>query len=62
VSERFGLHLQVNFSINVGCVEGDMSQPGADRVIGLIYVASIGKKPSRIEGESIQDNITAEKT
>jgi hypothetical protein len=32
VRRRFGFHLQIYFSIDIGRIDGDMSKPGADRV------------------------------
>jgi hypothetical protein len=40
MGKDFGLTLQIDFGVDVGCVNGDTSEPGAD---GVDMVVSLGE-------------------
>jgi hypothetical protein len=35
--KRFGLHLQIDFGVDIGGVEGDVAEPCADRLAGVYW-------------------------
>src|SRR5712691_6941142 len=50
--EGLGLHLQIDFGIDIGRVERDMSQPSADRV-------DVHSRSEEVDGRGVTDRVCA---